>query len=203
MAKAKTQTTTHSPVTPSLDDPLAEEGKAAATAAPATPYDRALSAGEDLRRKPYEASTEIQISPFSDWTIAFEYETEGVETCMAAGALCDLAMFHECFAKGQIPEGGFIARQFRNRGGRRRNSFAEQAFDHPVTAFDGTGPKARRVCGKENAHGQKSSTTELVGMLQVNPAISPFIAGWSTIMLCKRRIHESVRGIEEIEDRSI
>jgi len=61
MAKAKTQTTTQSPVTPALDDPLAEDGTTGTAAVPDTAYDRALVAGEELRRKPYEASTEIQI----------------------------------------------------------------------------------------------------------------------------------------------
>src|SRR6185369_9595367 len=60
MAKAKTQTTMQSPVTPALDDPLADDGATGTAAAPDTAYDRALVAGEDLRRKPYEASTEIQ-----------------------------------------------------------------------------------------------------------------------------------------------
>ena len=61
MAKAKTKTTAQTPVTPALDDPLA--GAAADSATPAdTPYDRALQAGEELRRKPYEASTPIQIT---------------------------------------------------------------------------------------------------------------------------------------------
>jgi len=61
MAKAKTQITTSSPVTPALDDPLAQDGAPDAPAVADTPYDRALVAGEELRRKPYEASTEIQI----------------------------------------------------------------------------------------------------------------------------------------------
>src|SRR4029079_11578025 len=55
------QTTTQSPVTPALDDPLAQDGQPTPAAAADTPYERALVAGEDLRRKPYEASTEIQI----------------------------------------------------------------------------------------------------------------------------------------------
>src|SRR5262245_12596008 len=61
MAKPKTKTTTQSPVTPALDDPLANENGAAPAAAPDTPYDQALLAGEELRRKPYEAATPIQI----------------------------------------------------------------------------------------------------------------------------------------------
>jgi acetyl-CoA carboxylase carboxyltransferase component len=61
MAKAKTKTATQSPVTPALDDPLSD-GTAAGAAAPLeTPYDRALLAGEELRQKPYEAATPIQI----------------------------------------------------------------------------------------------------------------------------------------------
>jgi acetyl-CoA carboxylase carboxyltransferase component len=61
MAKPKTKTTTQSPVTPALDDPLGDETAAGAAPAADTAYDRALVAGEELRRKPYEASTEIQI----------------------------------------------------------------------------------------------------------------------------------------------
>ena len=61
MAKAKTKTTTQAPVTPTLDDPLAPDASARTEAAPQTPYDRALVAGEELRRKPYEAATPIQI----------------------------------------------------------------------------------------------------------------------------------------------
>ena len=49
------------PVTPALDDPLAERGSGrdAAGAAPG-PYDQALAAGEELRRKPYVAAGTIQ-----------------------------------------------------------------------------------------------------------------------------------------------
>jgi acetyl-CoA carboxylase carboxyltransferase component len=61
MAKPKTKTTTQTPVTPSLDDPFAHETPAAAPPPPATPYDQALVAGEELRKKPYEAATDIQI----------------------------------------------------------------------------------------------------------------------------------------------
>ena len=61
MAKAKTKTTTQSPVTPALDDPLGDETAAGAAPAPETAYERALVAGEELRRKPYEAATPIQI----------------------------------------------------------------------------------------------------------------------------------------------
>jgi acetyl-CoA carboxylase carboxyltransferase component len=61
MAKPKTQTTTQTPVTPALDDPLADATPESATPAPQTPYEQALVAGEDLRKKPYAASTPIQI----------------------------------------------------------------------------------------------------------------------------------------------
>ncbi len=61
MAKAKTKTTTETPVVPSLDDPLATGTPAGERGAAKTTYDRALEAGEELRRKPYEAATEIQI----------------------------------------------------------------------------------------------------------------------------------------------
>jgi acetyl-CoA carboxylase carboxyltransferase component len=61
MAKPKTKTTTQPPITPALDDPLADDRQDAATPAPTTPYDQALVAGEDLRRKPYAASGPIQI----------------------------------------------------------------------------------------------------------------------------------------------
>jgi acetyl-CoA carboxylase carboxyltransferase component len=61
MAKAKTKTTTQPPVTPTLDDPLTPETPTGTEAPPQTPYDRALVAGEELRRKPYEAATPIQI----------------------------------------------------------------------------------------------------------------------------------------------
>src|SRR5262245_33677444 len=60
MAKAKTKTTTQPPVTPTLDAPLTPETPAGTDATPQTPYDRALVAGEELRRKPYEAATPIQ-----------------------------------------------------------------------------------------------------------------------------------------------
>jgi acetyl-CoA carboxylase carboxyltransferase component len=61
MAKAKTKTTAETPVIPALDDPLAA-GPPAGQGGPATtPYERALEAGESLRRKPYEAATPIQI----------------------------------------------------------------------------------------------------------------------------------------------
>ena len=61
MAKAKTKTTTQPPVTPTLDDPLAADTTPGTEAPPQTTYDRALVAGEELRRKPYEAATPIQI----------------------------------------------------------------------------------------------------------------------------------------------
>jgi acetyl-CoA carboxylase carboxyltransferase component len=61
MAKPKTRTTTQAPVTPALDDPLAGDGQEAGAPAPTTPYEQALTAGEDLRRKPYAASGPIQI----------------------------------------------------------------------------------------------------------------------------------------------
>src|SRR5262249_20288785 len=61
MAKPKTKTTVDSPVTPALDDPLAggpgDEGSGGPVAGP---YDLALAAGEELRRKPYAASSTIQ-----------------------------------------------------------------------------------------------------------------------------------------------
>jgi acetyl-CoA carboxylase carboxyltransferase component len=61
MAKAKTKTTAETPVIPALDDPLAA-GPPPGQGGPATtPYERALEAGESLRRKPYEAATPIQI----------------------------------------------------------------------------------------------------------------------------------------------
>lgn len=65
MAKPKTKTKTadQSPVVPALDDPLAEDPRdAASPGAPAPgPYDLALAAGEELRRKPYAASTTLQV----------------------------------------------------------------------------------------------------------------------------------------------
>jgi acetyl-CoA carboxylase carboxyltransferase component len=61
MAKPKTKTTTQAPVTPSLDDPFAQEAREATAPQGATAYDQALIAGEELRRKPYVASTDIQI----------------------------------------------------------------------------------------------------------------------------------------------
>jgi acetyl-CoA carboxylase carboxyltransferase component len=61
MAKAKTKTTTQTPVTPSLDDPFAHETAEPVAPPPTTPYEQALAAGEELRKKPYEASTDIQI----------------------------------------------------------------------------------------------------------------------------------------------
>src|SRR5262249_45372396 len=60
MAKAKTKTTAETPVVPALDDPLAVDAPAGSGPAK-TPYDRALEAGEDLRRKPYEAAGAIQV----------------------------------------------------------------------------------------------------------------------------------------------
>jgi acetyl-CoA carboxylase carboxyltransferase component len=61
MAKAKTKTTTQTPVTPSLEDPFAHETQETTAAAPTTPYEQALVAGEELRKKPYAAATDIQI----------------------------------------------------------------------------------------------------------------------------------------------
>jgi acetyl-CoA carboxylase carboxyltransferase component len=62
MAKLKTKTPTRSVVVPALDDPLATDGQQTEGTTPATagPYDQALAAGEELRRKPYEAATTIQ-----------------------------------------------------------------------------------------------------------------------------------------------
>jgi acetyl-CoA carboxylase carboxyltransferase component len=62
MAKAKTKTTTAAPVVPALDDPLAEaQADAGGAGGGLGPYDQALAAGEELRRKPYASSTTIQI----------------------------------------------------------------------------------------------------------------------------------------------
>jgi acetyl-CoA carboxylase carboxyltransferase component len=61
MAKPKTKTTAQPPVTPTLDDPFAHEAPQAPAPPPSTPYDQALLAGEELRKKPYAASTDIQI----------------------------------------------------------------------------------------------------------------------------------------------
>jgi acetyl-CoA carboxylase carboxyltransferase component len=62
MAKPKTKTTIQPPPVPTLDDPLADEGReAGAAATPIGPYDQALAEGEELRRKPYVASTTLQI----------------------------------------------------------------------------------------------------------------------------------------------
>ena len=52
--KAKPERAVAAPVVPTLDDPL-QDGAAPATAA-LGPYDQAVTAGEDLRRKPYAAS---------------------------------------------------------------------------------------------------------------------------------------------------
>src|SRR4029450_7832433 len=60
MAKPKTKTTTQTPVTPSLEDPFASETPAGAAPIAATAYDQALVAGEELRKKPYEAATDLQ-----------------------------------------------------------------------------------------------------------------------------------------------
>lgn len=61
MAKLKTKATTDAPVTPALDDPLAEaDTDAITTTATPGPYDVALAAGEELRRKPYVAAGTIQ-----------------------------------------------------------------------------------------------------------------------------------------------
>jgi acetyl-CoA carboxylase carboxyltransferase component len=60
MAKPKTKTPTVTPVTPALDDPLATGDGAPGTGQPAGPYDQALAAGEELRRKPYVAATTVQ-----------------------------------------------------------------------------------------------------------------------------------------------
>src|SRR5215475_13973420 len=62
MAKLKTKTTVDSPVTPALDDPLAAGTADEGSGGPVQgPYDLALAAGEELRRKPYAASSTIQI----------------------------------------------------------------------------------------------------------------------------------------------
>src|SRR5262245_50726610 len=61
MAKPKTKTTVDSPVTPALDDPLAGGSADEGPGGPVPgPYDLALAAGEELRRKPYAASSTIQ-----------------------------------------------------------------------------------------------------------------------------------------------
>src|SRR5262245_14577688 len=61
MAKLKTKATTDAPVTPTLDDPLAgDETTAAAGPGAPGPYDVALAAGEELRRKPYVAAGTLQ-----------------------------------------------------------------------------------------------------------------------------------------------
>src|SRR5262245_572843 len=61
MAKLKTKATTDTPVTPTLDDPLTgDETTAGATPATQGPYDVALAAGEELRRKPYVAAGTLQ-----------------------------------------------------------------------------------------------------------------------------------------------
>src|SRR5215472_16816175 len=61
MAKLKTKTTVDSPVTPALDDPLAAGTADEGSGGPVQgPYDLALAAGEELRRKPYAASSTIQ-----------------------------------------------------------------------------------------------------------------------------------------------
>src|SRR4029453_6131788 len=61
MAKLKTKATTDAPVTPTLAAPMAAD-ETAAPAVPATqgPYDVALAAGEELRRKPYVAAGTLQ-----------------------------------------------------------------------------------------------------------------------------------------------
>ncbi len=61
MAKPRTKTTTEAPVTPALDDPLADDAASATATSPQTAYERALAEGEELRRKPYAASTTIQV----------------------------------------------------------------------------------------------------------------------------------------------
>src|SRR5215470_4938915 len=61
MAKAKPKTPSAAPVTPALDNPLVRDVPATeAAATPPGPYDQALAAGEELRRKPYAASSTIQ-----------------------------------------------------------------------------------------------------------------------------------------------
>jgi acetyl-CoA carboxylase carboxyltransferase component len=60
MAKPKTKTTTETPVTPALDDPLVEAAADAGAAGAAGPYDQALAAGEELRRRPYVAAGTLQ-----------------------------------------------------------------------------------------------------------------------------------------------
>jgi acetyl-CoA carboxylase carboxyltransferase component len=61
MAKPKTKATTDALVIPALDDPLAETGQDAGSAtSPQGPYDVALAAGEELRRKPYVAAGTLQ-----------------------------------------------------------------------------------------------------------------------------------------------
>ncbi len=62
MAKPKTKPTPQTPVVPALDDPLAEPERPADAASVAPgPYDLALAAGEELRAKPYAASSTVQI----------------------------------------------------------------------------------------------------------------------------------------------
>src|SRR5215470_2312611 len=61
MAKAKPKTPSAAPVTPALDNPLVRDVPATEAAAPPRGlYDLALAAGEELRRKPYAASSTIQ-----------------------------------------------------------------------------------------------------------------------------------------------
>ena len=67
MANPKSPRTTGSSVLPSLEQPLsvplpaAPASAAPAAAAPAGPYDEALAAGEELRRRPYVAAGPVQI----------------------------------------------------------------------------------------------------------------------------------------------
>ena len=64
MAKPKTKATTDAPVTPALDDPLGRRRPTDAAAARRTgPYDQALAAGEELRRRPYAAAGDAPDPP--------------------------------------------------------------------------------------------------------------------------------------------
>jgi acetyl-CoA carboxylase carboxyltransferase component len=60
MAKLKTKTPPTASVVPALDDPLGPPPAPSRLETAAGPYDQALAAGEELRRKPYAASTTIQ-----------------------------------------------------------------------------------------------------------------------------------------------
>ena len=116
------------------------------------------------------AATKIFGASLANRAVAFERQTEDIETRVAGTADRIGAVLRQKRTDGQVGL-RLIVRQFGNHGRRRRNHLAEHAADEPVAALHRTGTKTGGILRHEDCHRNEAAALVLIGVIDADPDI--------------------------------